>query len=64
MWFKKHEIEGSEMPIIFKKADNQLTYDEIVNLQENPAKYEHVGFMPIYPTAAEQLFEKVYEKGE
>lgn len=63
MWFKKHEVVGSEMPIIFNKAENQFTYDEIVNLQENPAKYVHVGFIPVYPTG-EQLFEKVYEKGE
>jgi hypothetical protein len=59
----KHEIIGSEKPIIFEKKANHYTYDEIVYIGENPEKYIHVGFMPIY-VGDNQMFEKLYVKGE
>lgn len=63
MYLNKSEIVGSDKPVIFNKGDNQFTYDELINTGENPSTYEHVGFATVYLNG-QQLFEKVYQKGE
>ncbi|MGG1021184.1 hypothetical protein ABE151_17655 [Bacillus paralicheniformis] len=63
MLFEKSEIIGSEKPVVFEKGESQFTYDELINIGENPEEYNFIGFSPVYLNDT-QLFVKLYQKGE
>ena len=60
---QKHEIEGSDLPVILEKTEGQFTLNELIGLEEDPKEYEVVGFNPFY-LGTEQFFNKLYMKKE
>lgn len=59
---QKHEIIGSELPIIFEKENKHFTHEELIYLKQDLKEFEHVAFLPTY-VGNVQLFEKIYSKG-
>lgn len=57
----KNELTGSDLPILNEKEQGTFTYDELVNLGENPADYEPVGFIRT-DDMSDEFYEKVYSK--
>lgn len=57
----KNELTGTDLPILNDKAEGQFTYDELVNIGENPADYKTVGFIRT-DDMSDEFYEKVYSK--
>lgn len=57
------EITGIDKPIVNTKEEGQFTYDELVNIGENPATYEVAAFIRI-DNDSDEFYEKLYSKSE
>ena len=61
MYYKPHEILGTDKPVLRERDDNHLTREELIHLNENLEDYKLDAYVPIV-VDKQDFFEPVYVK--